>query len=163
MNERKAKDVIDAFEKVEKIAQSRPPLPKGLLPSYLKLIDLIYHISKQGKVKVSDLSTHMNQTMPSITRSLKAMEEMKLVKKENSSKDKRIVYISLTDKGNNIYQKYVKTYYSKLSKRLSIYKDSDLDKMIQTINLIYDDLMTNPIEMEETKWTITMTLHKVLS
>lgn len=151
MNEQKAKDVIDAFEKVEKITQSRPQLPNGLLPSYLKLIDLIYHKSKEDKVKVSDLSSHMNQTMPSITRSLKAMEEMKLVKKENSPKDKRIVYVSLTDKGNEIYKKYVKTYYSLLSKRLSIYKDSDLEQMIHMINLIYEDLMNTPIQMEGTK------------
>lgn len=151
MNEQKAKDVIDAFEKVEKITQSRPQLPNGLLPSYLKLIDLIYHKSKEDKVKVSDLSSHMNQTMPSITRSLKAMEEMKLVKKENSPKDKRIVYVSLTDKGNDNYKKYVKTYYSLLSKRLSIYKDSDLEQMIHMINLIYEDLMNTPIQMEGTK------------
>lgn len=147
MNERKAKDVIDAFEKVEKITQSRPPLPDGLLPSYLKLIDLTYQLSKEGNVKVSDLSNKMNQTMPSITRSLKAMEEMKLIKKVISSSDKRVVYISLTNKGSDIYNTYVKTYYSALSKRLSKYSDSDINQMIDLINEIYSDLTDDPIKV----------------
>lgn len=145
MNERKAKDVIDAFEKVERITQSRPPLPKGLLPSYLKLIDLIYHLGKEKDVKVSDLSNYMNQTMPSITRSLKAMEEMKLVKKVVSSSDKRVVYISLTSKGIDIYNTYVKTYYSSLSKRLSKYSEESINQMIELINEIYSDLTNDPI------------------
>lgn len=140
MNEKKAKEVIDAFEKVEKITQSRPPLPKGILPSYVKLIDVIYQLSNEKKVKVSDLSSYMRQTTPSITRSLKAMEELELITKTVSSSDKRVVYISLTKKGMEMYTKYVKTYYASLSKKLSKYKDSDIDAMISLIDDIYENL-----------------------
>ena len=63
-----ARKVIDVFEKAEKIAQSRPPLPKEILPSYLKILDKIYQLSLKGKVRVSDVSKALHQTTPSITR-----------------------------------------------------------------------------------------------
>ena len=44
-----ARKVIDVFEKAEKIAQSRPPFPKEILPFYLKILDEIYQLSLEGK------------------------------------------------------------------------------------------------------------------
>ena len=44
-----ARKVIDVLEKAEKIAQSRPKLPKEILPSYLKILDEIYQLSLEGK------------------------------------------------------------------------------------------------------------------
>lgn len=44
-----ARKVIDAFEKAEKMLQNRPPLPKDILPSYLKMLDKIYELDQKGK------------------------------------------------------------------------------------------------------------------
>ncbi len=151
MNEKQAKKVIDALEKAEKLANSRPQLPKELLPSYLKLIDYIYQLSKEGDVRVSDLSKALHQTAPSITRSLSHMEELGYITKTISSSDKRVVYVSLTELGLKLYQQYVEKYYKKLSKRLSKYNMDQIHLMISTIDEIYDDLMNDPISMEEKK------------
>lgn len=151
MTEKQAKKVIDALEKAEKLANSRPQLPKELLPSYLKLIDYIYQLSKEGDVRVSDLSKALHQTTPSITRSLIHMDELGYIKKTISSSDKRVVYISLTELGIKLYQQYVEKYYKKLSKRLSKFNINQINLMISTIDEIYEDLMNDPISMEEKK------------
>ena len=151
MTEKQAKKVIDALEKAEKLANSRPQLPKELLPSYLKLIDYIYQLSKEGDVRVSDLSKALHQTTPSITRSLIHMDELGYIKKTISSSDKRVVYISLTELGIKLYQQYVEKYYKKLSKRLSKFNINKVNLMISTIDEIYEDLMNDPISMEEKK------------
>ncbi len=151
MTEKQAKKVIDALEKAEKLANSRPQLPKELLPSYLKLIDYIYQLSKEGDVRVSDLSKALHQTTPSITRSLIHMDELGYIKKTISSSDKRVVYISLTELGIKLYQQYVEKYYKKLSKRLSKFNINKINLMISTIDEIYEDLMNDPISMEEKK------------
>ena len=151
MTEKQAKKVIDALEKAEKLANSRPQLPKELLPSYLKLIDYIYQLSKEGDVRVSDLSKALHQTTPSITRSLIHMDELGYIKKTISSSDKRVVYISLTELGIKLYQQYVEKYYKKLSKRLSKFNINKVNLMISTIDEIYEDLMNDTISMEEKK------------
>lgn len=151
MTEKQAKKVIDALEKAEKLANSRPQLPKEILPSYLKLIDYIYQLSKEGDVRVSDLSKALHQTMPSITRSLIHMDEQGYIKKTISSSDKRVVYVSLTELGLKLYQQYVEKYYKQLSKRLSKYNIDQINLMISTIDEIYDDLMNDPINTEEKK------------
>ncbi len=151
MTEKQAKKVIDALEKAEKLANSRPQLPKEILPSYLKLIDYIYQLSKEGDVRVSDLSKALHQTTPSITRSLIHMDEQGYIKKTISSSDKRVVYVSLTELGHKLYQQYVEKYYKKLSKRLSKYNIDQINLMISTIDEIYDDLMNDPINTEEKK------------
>lgn len=148
MNETHAKKVIDALEKAEKIADNRPALPKELLPSYLRLIDVIYQLSKEGQVRVSDLSNTLNQTTPSITRSLTAMEKLDLIQKNYSEKDKRVVYVSLTKKGNEVYFFYVERYYKKLAERLSKYDSNKLNTMISVIDDLYSDLINDPINME---------------
>ena len=148
MNETHAKKVIDALEKAEKIADNRPALPKELLPSYLRLIDVIYQLSKEGQVRVSDLSNTLKQTTPSITRSLTAMEKLDLIQKNYSEKDKRVVYVSLTKKGNEVYFFYVERYYKKLAERLSKYDSNKLNTMISVIDDLYSDLINDPINME---------------
>lgn len=148
MNETQAKKVIDALEKAEKIADNRPALPKELLPSYLRLIDVIYQLSKEGQVRVSDLSNALKQTTPSITRSLIAMEKLGLIQKNYSKKDKRVVYVSLTKKGNEVYFFYVERYYKKLAERLSKYDSNELNTMISVIDDLFEDLINDPINME---------------
>ena len=150
MNQRKAKDVIDAFEKAEKISQDRPPLPKGVLPSYLKLIDWIYQLSQKRKVKISDIADILHLSRPGITRSLNAMEEIGLIEKKASLQDGRVVYVFLTEKGQHYYFQYVDQYYKKLSQRLEKYDEHKINEMIDLINQVCDDLSMCPIEMENT-------------
>lgn len=146
-----ARKVIDVFEKAEKIAQSRPHLPKEILPSYLKILDKIYQLSLSGKVRVSDVSKALHQTTPSITRALGAMDTLGWITKEISNEDKRVVFIVLKEKGKNIYHYYIETYFQKLSLRLQKYDKEQLEVMIECINSMYADLTEIPIAMEEMK------------
>lgn len=148
MDAYQARKVIDAFETAEKILQNRPPLPKEILPSYLKMLDKIYELDQKGKVRVSDVASALHQTKPSITRALCAMDAMGWITKEDSATDKRVVYIVLTDKGREIYQSYIASYYSALSKRLEKYKEEDINVMMQFIDMFYQDLKEDPMKRE---------------
>ena len=140
MNQRKAKDVIDAFEKVEKVIHEREKLPEGVLPSYMKLIDWIYQLSQKGKVKVSDLADVLGQSRPGITRACKNMEELGLITKKLNETDRRIVYVELTDKAVSYYFKYIDSYYEKLSFIFSEYDERKIDEMIEMIYQICEDM-----------------------
>ncbi len=149
MNENTAKQFIDALEKAEKLSQSKPDLPNEYLPTYIKILDKIYHLNIDGKARVSDVAREMKSTRPSITRAMNEMENLGLITKEFSLEDKRVVYVSLTEKGTYNYMKYVDAYYKQLTKRLAHYNLSDIKNMIELIDSIYEDLMNTPIKLEE--------------
>lgn len=149
MNQRKAKDVIDAFERIERFTNDRPPLPEGVLPSYMKLVDWIYQLSLQGMVKISDLADALHLTRPGITRSCKSMEKLGLIEKKVNEDDRRIVYVSLTEKGNEYYYRYIERYYRQFSDRLEKYEGKRLDDMLKLMHELCDDFEMNPIRMEE--------------
>ena len=59
------------------------------------------------------------------------------------------MYIVLTDKGREIYQSYIASYYSALSKRLEKYKEEDINVMMQFIDSFYQDLKEDPMKRGE--------------
>ena len=109
----------------------------------------IYELDQKGKVRGSDVAGALHQTKPSITRALCAMDAMGWITKEDSVTDKRVVYIVLTDKGREIYQYYIASYYSALSKRLEKYKEEDINVMMQFIDAFYRDLSEDPVKREK--------------
>ena len=113
------------------------------------MLDKIYELDQKGKVRGSDVAGALHQTKPSITRALCAMDAMGWITKEDSVTDKRVVYIVLTDKGREIYQYYIASYYSVLSKRLEKYKEEDINVMMQFIDAFYRDLSEDPMKREE--------------
>ena len=63
------KDFFDCCRDAKKILELLPPLPQGLTPRHIQIIDTISQLEeKNGLVKISDISTALHVTRPSITR-----------------------------------------------------------------------------------------------
>lgn len=76
----------------------------GLKPSEM---GLLFHIKggctkEPDGVKVSDLSSRMHVTSPSVTQLVTGLEERGLVERNMDREDRRSVKVSLTEKGNEI-------------------------------------------------------------
>ena len=67
--------MLDACYQAKRIRELLPPLPQGVMPSYIQYMDTIQKLEKQGiKVKISDISDAMNLPRPGVTRTVKEME-----------------------------------------------------------------------------------------
>ena len=61
MTNEKVKRMLDACYQAKRIRELLPPLPQGVMPSYIQYMDTIQKLEKQGiKVKISDISDAMN-------------------------------------------------------------------------------------------------------
>jgi DNA-binding MarR family transcriptional regulator len=101
-----AKKLYGSFEKFRHMMKG-PPSFGGLKPSE---IGLLFHIkggcsNEPDGIKVSELSTKMHVTSPSITQLVTSLEERGLVERNMDREDRRSVKVSLTDKGNEITKK----------------------------------------------------------
>jgi len=102
-------------------------------------MDMIQELQKQKvHVRVSDLSDVLNIPRPGVTRTIKEMEKKGLVQKISSPDDGRVTYLSLTEHGKKISEKYNENYFNELIPYLDGISDADADCMIQTIQKFYD-------------------------
>ena len=134
MTNKKIKEMLDACYQAKRIREMLPPLPQGVMPSYIQYLDVIQSLEKQDvHVKVSDISDELNIPRPGVTRTVKEMEKKGYLRKIASPDDGRVTYISITEEGWNLFRKYDKTYFGVLSVELNDISEEDADCMILTI------------------------------
>ena len=139
MTNEKIKRMLDACYQAKRILEMLPPLPEGIVSSHIRYMDMIQELQKQkDHVKVSDLSDVLNIPRPGVTRTIKEMEKRGLVQKVSSPDDGRVTYLSLTEHGKEISEKYNENYFNELTPYLDGISDADADCMIQTIQKFYD-------------------------
>lgn len=139
MNSAKVKDMIDVCYKARRILELLPKLPTGVAPSYIHYLDVIQALEKKQKlVKISDIAFELNLPKPGVTRTVKEMESKGYVNKYASDEDKRIIYISISDKGMELYEKYNYLYFNELANDLNDVSFEDANLMIETMEKFYE-------------------------
>ena len=84
---------------------------------------------------MSDVSKDRNLPLSGITRTVKEMEKKGYLQKIISENDARVVNLSLTEKGKELYTIFVKIYQKELSK---ILKEVSEEKILITIETILE-------------------------
>lgn len=145
----KIKRMMDACYLAKRIRDMLPELPEGVAPSYISYIDTIHKLENRGgKVKISDISDTLNLPRPGVTRTVKEMEAKGYLKKIPSSEDGRITYISVTEAGEKLSEKYDKNYFGELVKYLDDISEEEADGMINTIEKLYQVMHERRIGLE---------------
>jgi DNA-binding MarR family transcriptional regulator len=98
-----AQQIYKCFEQFRRIMKG-PPTFTDLKGSEMGLLFLVKNgcATEPEGVKVSELSSRMHVTSPSITQLVTSLEERGLVVRAMDKEDRRSVNVSLTVKGNEI-------------------------------------------------------------
>ena len=132
------KRMLDACYQGKRIRDMLPPLPQGVMPSYIQYLDVIQSLERNGvHVKISDISDALNLPRPGVTRTVKEMETGGYLQKKTSPDDRRITYISITEAGRALSQTYDAEYFSALAPSLDIISEEDARQMVQTMETFY--------------------------
>lgn len=138
MTSDKVKQMLDACYLAKRIRDMLPELPQGVAPSYIHFLDIIHKLEKQNKkVKISDISDALKLPRPGVTRTVKEMERKGYLSKISSEEDGRITYIVITEKGEELSDKYDRKYMGDLSEDLQEISEADADCMISTLEKFY--------------------------
>ena len=128
------KPMFDACYQAKRIRDLLPALPEGVTPSYIHYLDTIESLEQRGeRVKVSDISDALQIPRPGVTRTVKEMEAKGYLYKRTSPDDGRITYISITQAGKELSQKYNEQYFNRLAPFLQDISQEDAQCTIQTI------------------------------
>lgn len=141
MNIDKFKELIDSCFIAKKITETMEELPKGFKPRHIHVIDSIYQLSKKkSDVRISDVSSKLNVTTPSITKLINELEEKFVVEKYTISDDKRVILVKLTELGMKYHKYYVTDYHTLWAGNLDYISDEDVDKVVYIINRLKDTM-----------------------
>ena len=123
------KKMMDACYLAKRVREMLPKLPQGVAPSYIQYLDVIQKLERQkGDVKVSDISDVLELPRPGVTRTVKEMEAKGYLRKISSREDGRITYITITEAGAGLSDKYDRKYYGELAPYFEEIPDPDLEK-----------------------------------
>ena len=139
MTNEKIKRMFDACYLAKRIREMLPPLPQGVMPSYIQYMDKIQTMEKQGIcVKVSDISDALNIPRPGVTRTVKEMETKGYLQKLSSPDDGRVTFITLTDVGFVLFWLFFVFFFFVFFLYLDDISEEDADCMIRTIGKFHE-------------------------
>ena len=99
-HEERTKKLIDALMSLRHMYRREPIT--SLKRSEIGMLFMIQHHSGEDGIKVSEISNLMKVTSPTVTQSVTALEAQGLVCRRMDPFDRRIIKVSLTDKGREI-------------------------------------------------------------
>ena len=150
MTNEKIKRMFDACYQAKRIREMLPPLPPGVMPSYIQYLDIIEKLEKQGiRVKISDVSDALSLPRPGVTRTVKDMEAKGYVKKFASAEDGRVTYLTVTESGKAISDKYNKQYFTILSGYVDSIPEEDILCTIRTMENFYKIMCERRIDLDK--------------
>lgn len=142
MDSERIKRMLDACYQAKRIRDMLPPLPQGVTPAYIHYLDTIQALERRGIcVKVSDISDALELPRPGVTRTVKEMAAKGYLRKYASEEDGRVTYISLTEAGYQLSQKYDEQFFAALAHYMDGISEKEADGMIRTIDKFYQVML----------------------
>lgn len=99
--------------------------------------------SQRSRVKVSDVSTFLGGTRPSVTKLIRELEAHGALTKTHDTHDKRIIWLQLTPLGEEYYDFYCLQYHTWLSEILAEIPQEDFETTVRTIFRTHEILQNN--------------------
>ena len=106
-------------------------------------------IKSLGRPKLSELANELSLTKPAVTAIVRKLEKIALVKKVQSNEDKRVYYLELTNKGNNILNGDQEVYEWVIKNIQDIVKNEDELRLVSGIIKELTKRLMNIIDKEE--------------
>lgn len=108
--------------------------PQGLLISAL---------SRNGKMKVSDLSEQLLLSNSTVSGIIDRLEKQGLVERSRSDEDRRVVYVSLSRKTEEEVMQHFKCAERKLESMMGNASDEELDEILHGLSVLEKVLERN--------------------
>ena len=144
------KRMMDACYQAKRTRDMLPPLPEGVTSSYIQYLDIIEAMQNEGlQAKVSDISDRLSLPRPGVTRTVKEMEQKGYLKKTVSPEDGRVTYLTLTETGQMLSEKYNQQIFSTLASYMEGFSEEDAECMIRTIDQFYQIMCERRMNLEK--------------
>jgi DNA-binding MarR family transcriptional regulator len=129
--------VLGALDMAKKAHAELPPLPPGVRPAHVRILNVMYRLGAGSCSRVSDINNALGSALPNTTKFINELVELKIVKKVADESDKRVVLVQTTELGEQYTDQYVRLLHTRLAKAFSKIGASECSAMSRTLRQIY--------------------------
>lgn len=141
MDNRHLKLLLDACFTARHIVETLPEIPKGMKPRHIHVLEAVRTVSYEKDIcRVSDISSELNVTTPSISKLICELEELGMLEKIPDKNDKRVICIALTTEGKTCVKKYVTDFHAKWSANLKDITNQQAEQTAFTIERLMESM-----------------------
>lgn len=131
-------EIKHILEKMKNIAAKFQPM-KLLSIGEFALLSIIYNTSKEvDKIKSSDISEKLNISKPAASRMLNVVEEKGYIKRYMEKEDRRVVTISITQAGIDVYKYEINEYNKVCNRIVSKMGQKDMENFSFLVDKFFD-------------------------
>lgn len=102
---------------------------------------MLNEIHIQGKTTSSNLSKRLNLSVPNTSRSVNTLFKLGYITKTQDLKDKRIVYLSLSEEGLQLILKYIYASQEKFLEKFNVLSETEIKQLTDSFSTIKDILL----------------------
>ncbi len=144
MSSEQSKKLLNALTKLKKTGPMLPPV-NGDVPfgTFFMLHGIQRCVEEkrdgEGKpgVKISTLSAYAGMSMPAVSQILNSLEEKGLIERKMDRNDRRVVYASLTPKGNQLLEDVMSCFSKFMDRIVDGLGNEDTDRFVDLLNRFY--------------------------
>lgn len=136
---------IEIMNKIKKLGHKCSPYPQIPHGEFMILASIDGYLSRmkeEGKtlpgIKVSELSKSTHSSVPATSKVIRHLEEKKLVERIADEKDRRVVYVALTQAGEGILSKSKEQFNHYIAMIIGRLGTEDADDLIRICTKLYD-------------------------
>jgi MarR family transcriptional regulator, organic hydroperoxide resistance regulator len=93
-------------------------------------------LSKFGKMKISDLSINLGFSNSTISGIIDRLEKQRMVKRERSDDDKRVVYVKITEEFQELHQDFHKISEANITNIINRGTTEEIVKITEGLNIL---------------------------
>jgi DNA-binding MarR family transcriptional regulator len=145
MVEERGQELLENISKIKKLVHKMRPhasIPHGEFMILMSIEGFMKKNMENGihvpGIKVSDLSKCTHASAPATSKAIRHLEEKSLIERIADEKDRRVVYIALTDGGNKILEQVKETFDNFVNKTIDKLGEEDTKHLIRISKLLYD-------------------------
>lgn len=101
---------------------------------YKSHMEILIFLAEEGPHNMSEMSTFLSQSKANLTVLADKLHKLGLVERKNDARDRRLVYLELTDKGKHFLAEDLKKVQSEHRELLNEYSTDKLDLMTEILD-----------------------------
>lgn len=125
--------LIEALFTLSRLMKENMTYSSKLLEVSLLQLQVLIYIKKNPSLQMSEIATKFSIELPSATSLVTKLVSMELVSRKSDKKDKRVVRVSLTKKGENLLSDAMKERSKKMNDTLGHLSEEDKKTLLEIV------------------------------
>ncbi|MCH8686422.1 MarR family winged helix-turn-helix transcriptional regulator [Pedomonas mirosovicensis] len=133
--------IIDLVDEINRPRRDDRLIEEAGIPLDRALFPLLVRVARHGPIGVVDLAERTGRDHTTISRQMTKLEELGLIERQASAKDKRVREAMITDKGRAMVDALNAARERLANRILASWTDAELDELRKLLRRFADDLM----------------------